>query len=175
MPDNFTEWGIWFFLSLVPLWLLWQFARFAAGGIRALCKPAVSRGFKAFGIGLLLLGCLVVAAGAVVAPNWSRGGMHLTLLGGGWVLGSVWLLSTAEQQFEKSLKMVVLSLFALGSLTNLAGVAWALAWPSPRWLGDASTPDLLSLAGFALLMSGLWTLAPGHGGGGPGTGGDGGC
>jgi hypothetical protein len=147
MTDDAIRILVWGLLALAPLWLVWQFLKFAAKGVAAFKNPAVSRRVKATGIGLPAIGFLLAGAGVFSGIAWREGGMHLGILGVTLFLGGVWLMSTADRPLKRYEKIGTVVMFTIGVLVAAAGVGHALIWPQKPVVGTGSVGDVLSAGG----------------------------
>lgn len=163
-------WIVLFLVCLPVLWLLWQFLKFAAKGMAMFNSPAVGRATKYTSAGLLVAGTAMVAAGASPVISWRTGGMHLAILGAGWLTAGIWLMATADRPVKKFLKRSAIVEFFIGTAIAAAGVAHALSQPQTPVLGTGTAADLLSVGGFTVLFAGLFAIAPGGTGRVPGGG-----
>lgn len=147
--------------SLFFLWQLLQLGRRADAVFRG---RSMSTAHKKFWIALMVLGALIAIGGAWLAGLGIPIGWHIGGLGVAWFLSGFWVPAYHNQELMNGVREFGQGICTLGTLTMFIGIGLALFGPSQPVFGSGSWGDVITFAGFAVHLGGLWAIAPGPGG-----------
>jgi len=149
---------------VLALWLLgrfWRLVRRAACNLQHPDFPAAERRFW---LSLLLLGKTLAVGGAVAAALSAPWGWHVTALGVAWAMTAVWFPAYQFDELSNGTRASSGMLCLAGSVILLIGIGFAIFGSPAPVFGTGSLGDVITFAGFALVLGGLWSIAPGPGG-----------
>ncbi|WP_376695949.1 hypothetical protein [Wenzhouxiangella sp. EGI_FJ10305] len=146
------------------LFLLWQLLRLGRRADAVFRGRSMSVGQKRFWIALLLLGALIAISGAWLVGLEISVGWHIGGLGIAWFLSGLWIPAYHEEELMNGVREGAQGMCAFATLTMFVGIGLALFCPSEPIVGTGSWADVVTFAGLALHLSGLWVIAPGPGG-----------
>lgn len=149
---------------VVGLWLLarfWRLVRRAGSNLRRRDFPAAQ---KRFWLTLLFVGKLLAVGGAVAAGASVPWGWHVMALGVAWAMTAVWFPAYQFDELMNGVRGGAGGLCLVGSVILLVGVGFAIFGSPAPVFGTGSLGDVITFAGFALVVGGLWSIAPGPGG-----------
>lgn len=165
MPESGPQFLLLGALLAIPaalaMWQLLRLGRRADAVFRGASMPSAH---KAFWLSLMLVGASIAIAGAWLAGLGFSAGWHVCGLGIAWFLSGFWIPANHDKELMSGVRESALTTCAVGTLSMVIGIGLAIFGPLQPVLGSGTWGDVVTFAGFAVHLGGLWVIAPGPGG-----------